>query len=77
MNTKTKRFYHIEIDVVDDIEKFREETGIKDDDIGFIPDYRLSVIIKNAIERFSNIPIPGIHVTNSEIRITVLNEEDE
>ena len=73
---KTKRIYHIEIDVVDDIEKFRDETGIKDNDIDFVPNYRLSVIIKNAIQRFSEIPTPGIYVTNSEIRIAVLNEED-
>ena len=76
MKKKTKRIYHVEIDVVDDTEKFAEETGDKSSELDFVPDHVMLLIIKKAIERFGNIPSPGVHITNSEIRFPIPDREE-
>lgn len=72
---KTKRIYHVEIDIVDDTEKFAEETGNKSSVLDFVPDHVMLLIIKKAIKRFGDITTPGIYMTDSEIRFPIPNEE--
>lgn len=74
---KTKRIYHVEIDVVDDIEKFIEETGEKSNDITFLPNNIMLIHIEKAIKRFGKMEVKGIYITNSEIRIPILNEKEK
>ena len=75
---KTKKIYHVSIDIVDDTEKFAEEIGWgdKSSHLDFVPDHVMLSIIKKAIERFGNISSPGVYITNSEIRFLIPDEEE-
>ena len=77
LKKKTKRIYHVRIDVVDDIEKFMEETGDKSNDITFIPDNIMLIHIEKAIKRFGKMEVKGVYITNSEVRIPILNDEEK
>ena len=66
MNKEKKRVYHVELDVVDDVEKFVEETGDKSEDIGLMPDWEMLAVIRKAVGRFDEMP-PGVHVTIAKV----------
>lgn len=66
-----KKVYHVKFDVEDDVDKFKEETGINSDnseDIKLVPeDIIVEVFIKKrCIEMLDK--IPGISVTNVKIK---------
>ena len=74
---KTKRIYYVEIAVVDDIEKFKEETGNKDDGTDFIPEHVMIPTIKKAIKRFGNISLPGVDVVDAEIEFSIFDAKED
>lgn len=64
---KKKKVYHVELDVVDDVEKFREETGDKSDDLELVPEDVILRRIKEAVTRFGEMELKGVYVTNASV----------
>ena len=71
---KEKKVYHVELDVVDDVEKFLEETRDKSGDIDVMPDWEMLAVIKKAIDRFDEMP-PGVYVTSAKVIVPMYGEE--
>jgi len=71
-----KKIYHIELDVIDDVEKFAEEAGDKSKDIGVIPEDIMFEHIKKAIKRFSEMELFGVYLSNIKLSIPLQIEED-
>ena len=76
MTEEKKKVYHVELDVVDSIEKFAEETGNKSGDIEFVLQKIMLAHIKKAAEKFSKeLELPGVDVTNVKVMVPVYGEE--
>ena len=69
-----KKVYHVELDVVDDVEKFAEEAGDKSEDIEVIPDDIMLLHIKKAVDRFVKMELKGVYVTNVKVSIPLYGE---
>lgn len=76
MNKEKRRVYHVELDVVDDVEKFLEETKDKSEDIGLMPDYEMLASIKKAIEKSNEMYPVGVYVTNVKVTIPMYGKEE-
>ena len=71
-----KKVYHVELDVVDEVEKFIEETGDKSKDIEVLPEDIMLVHIKRAISRFGEIGMTkGLYMANVRITVPLYSEE--
>lgn len=75
--TKTKKIYQVRIDAVDDIEKFRKDTGDKSEHIELIPDDLMLLYIKKAVKRSDEMRMKGVYISNSEIIIPILDENEK
>ena len=73
MNEKKKRVYHVELDVVDDVEKFKEESGDKGEDIEVLPTAVMIGRIEQAVTRFSKLRSQGVYVTNVEVTMPIIS----
>ena len=76
MNEKRRRVYHVELDVVDDVEKFKEESGDKSEDIEVLPTAVMIGRIEQAVTRFSKLRSQGVYVTNVEVTMPIYGEEE-
>ena len=73
---KTKRIYHVTLDVIDDIKKVSEEND--GDDSDFLPDDWMLENIKRAIKRFRKIEkeLDGVYIANAKISIPYVDEKE-
>ena len=61
--------------MVDSVEKFKEETRDKSEDIDVIPVYGMLGIITQAMEKIDEMR-PGVYVTNVKVTVPVYGEEE-
>ena len=71
-----KKTYHVKFDVIDDTDKFAEESGDKSDDIGNMRLDDILLQIQRGIKRFSKMELYGVHIANVEV-IVPLDEVAE
>lgn len=71
-----KKTYHVKLDVIDDTDKFTEESGDKRNDIENIPLDEILIHIQKAIKRFGKMELYGVHIANIEVVVPLEEVSD-